>query len=88
MMVGRFSTAALGLMTFLIIAGIALSAGLRGVQAMYTNYTLTLRNLDGLDIDRDGISDRFDDSDSDTIPDYYDAKPLRTLDSFVNSALQ
>ena len=77
-----------GTITFLFVALYAAQAGIKGVQAIQTNYTImTLENY-GRDLDNDGIADIYDDSDRDTISDKYDATPFKALDSFVEFTLQ
>lgn len=61
--------------TFVSMSFWVVKISLTAITALENNYSLTIQQGNTTDLDRDGISDRYDDSDGDGIPDNRDATP-------------
>lgn len=61
--------------TFVLMAFWVAKVSLTALTALQDNYSITIQQGNTTDLDRDGISDRYDDSDGDGIPDNRDATP-------------
>lgn len=70
-----FAVTVLAISCFVFVSFWVVRISLVGIKAMQNNYAVTLNGQYIQDLDRDGISDNFDDSDGDGVADALDPTP-------------